>query len=113
MGGRKLLNYPKYTKNLDPNAHVHVFKQAIKVNGVTQECTKFVYFQWTLQDMTLTWEDNFVNNHPDYTFNKFAQVFYTRYNKVQMDEQVNMTLKIIKQNLNKKVKEYYKQILNL
>jgi hypothetical protein len=33
-GGRKLLNYPKYTKNSDPDTHVHVFKQVIKVNGV-------------------------------------------------------------------------------
>lgn len=32
-GGKKLLNYPKYTKNLDLNAHVHVFEQAIEVNG--------------------------------------------------------------------------------
>jgi len=38
-GGNKFLNYPKYTKNLDPNAHVHVFKWVIKVNGVTQERT--------------------------------------------------------------------------
>ncbi len=54
-----------------------------------------------------------MNNHPDCTFSKFAQVFCIRYNKIQMDEQVYMTLRIIKQNLNKKVKEYYKQILNL
>jgi hypothetical protein len=32
--GKKLLNYLEYTKNSDPNVHVHVFKQAIKVNGV-------------------------------------------------------------------------------
>jgi hypothetical protein len=45
-GGRKLLNYPKYIKNSNRNAHVRVFKQVIKVNGVTQEGTKIVYFQW-------------------------------------------------------------------
>jgi hypothetical protein len=39
-GGRKLPNYPKYTKNSYLDAHVHVFKQAIKVNGVTHEGTK-------------------------------------------------------------------------
>jgi hypothetical protein len=38
-GGKKFLNYPKYTKNSDPNAHVHVFKRVIKVNGITQEST--------------------------------------------------------------------------
>jgi hypothetical protein len=34
-GGRKVLNYLKYTKNSDPNARIQVFKQAIKTNGVT------------------------------------------------------------------------------
>jgi hypothetical protein len=44
-GGRKLLNYPKYIKNSNQNAHVRVFKQVIKINGVTQEGTKIAYFQ--------------------------------------------------------------------
>jgi hypothetical protein len=47
-GGKKLLNYIEYTKNSDMDAHVHVFTQAIKVNGVTQGCIKIVYFQSTL-----------------------------------------------------------------
>jgi hypothetical protein len=42
--GTKLLNYPKCTKNSNLDAHVCVFKQAIKVNGITQEGTKIVYF---------------------------------------------------------------------
>jgi hypothetical protein len=33
--GRKLLNYPKYIMNSNPDAYVHVFKQVIKMNGVT------------------------------------------------------------------------------
>jgi hypothetical protein len=36
-GGKKLLNYPKYTKNLDLDACVCVFKETIKINGVTQK----------------------------------------------------------------------------
>jgi len=66
-----------------------------------------------LQDTALVWGDNFVNNHPNYTFNKFAQTFCRRYHKVQMDEQVYMTLQIIKQNLNERVEEYYGWIFNL
>jgi hypothetical protein len=42
-GGKKLLNYLEYIKNLDPYTHVHVFKQAIKVNNVTHEGTKIAY----------------------------------------------------------------------
>ncbi len=91
-----------------------MLKQVIKVNGVTHEGTKFVYFQWTLQDTTLTWGDNFVNfNHLDYTYSEFAQVLCKRYHKVQMDEQVYMTLRIIKQNLNERVEKYYEWIFNL
>lgn len=63
--GRKLLNYPKYTKNSDLD-HLHVFKRAIKINGVTQEGTKITYFQWTLWDTNSAWEDNFVNSHPKF-----------------------------------------------
>jgi hypothetical protein len=43
-GSKKLLNYLEYTKNLDLDVHLHVFKQAIKINSVTQEGTKVVYF---------------------------------------------------------------------
>jgi hypothetical protein len=106
-GGKKLLNYIEYTKNSDMDAHVHVFKEAIKVNGVTQVCMKIVYFQLTLRDTTLTWGNNFVNNHPNCNFNKFAQMLCRRYRKVQTNEQVYMTLKIIKQILNERVEEYY------
>lgn len=63
--------------------------------------------------MTLTWGDNFVNNHLDYTFNEFAQVLCRTYYKVETDEQVHMTFNIVKQNLNKRLEEYYKPILNL
>ncbi len=63
--------------------------------------------------MALAWGDNFVNNHLDYTFNKFAQTFCRRYRKVQMNEQVYMTLRIIKQNLNERVEEYYEWIFTL
>jgi len=34
-GGKKLLNYPKYTKNSNVDVHVHVFKQVIKINNIT------------------------------------------------------------------------------
>jgi hypothetical protein len=34
-GDNKFLNYPEYTNNSNPNTHVCVFKQVIKVNGVT------------------------------------------------------------------------------
>ncbi len=122
-GGRKLLNYPKYTKNLDLDACVCVFKETIKINGVTQKGTKITYFQWTLWDTTSVWEKNFVNSHPKFvvglgeciwcTFSEFAQTFHSWYYKVQIDEQVYMNLQMVKQYLNDKVEEYYEQFLTL
>lgn len=53
--------------------------------------------------MALAWGDNFVNNHPNYTFNKYAQTLWRWYRKVQMDEQIYMTLWTVKQNLNERV----------
>jgi hypothetical protein len=107
IGGEFFLIIHNTPKSIPIRTCVCVFKQAIKVNGVTQEGTKLVYFQWMLRDTTLTWGDNFVNNRLNCTFNKFAQVFCRRYEKVEMNEQVYMTSKIIKHNLNKRVEEYY------
>jgi len=75
-GDNFFLNYPKYTKNLDSNTHVRVFKQVIRINGVTQEGTQIVYFQWMLWDTILTWEDNFGNSYPKCTFSEFGQALY-------------------------------------
>jgi hypothetical protein len=47
-GGKKFMNYSKYIKNSNLYTHVCVFEQAIKVNDVTHEGTKNVYFRWTL-----------------------------------------------------------------
>jgi hypothetical protein len=55
-----------------------------------------MYFQWTLWDMVSTWGDNFMNNHLDCVFSEFAQVLCRRYHKVQMDEQLYITLGTVK-----------------
>jgi hypothetical protein len=86
-----------------------VLKQVIKVNGVTHEGTKIAYFQWMLRNTTLTWGDNFVDSTTlIILIMSFAQALCKRYCKVQMDEQVYMTLRTIKQNLNERVEKYYK-----
>jgi hypothetical protein len=72
----------KYTKNSNIATYVQVFKQAIKINGDSSQFTKIVCFKWTLKDLTLAWGDNFMNSHPKYTFDEFAQTFYKQYHKV-------------------------------
>jgi len=44
------LNYPEYVKDVDPNAHVKVFKVAIKTNGETNDAEIVNLFSFTLKD---------------------------------------------------------------
>lgn len=41
------------------------------------------------------------------TFNEFTQVLCKKYCKVQTYEQIYMTLRTVKQNMNERVEEYY------
>jgi hypothetical protein len=45
------LNYPKYVKDFDPDAHVKVFKVAIKANGETEYAEIVHMFTFTLKDI--------------------------------------------------------------
>jgi len=54
-----------------------------------------------------------MNKHPNCTFNEFTQVLCKNYHKVQTDEQIYMTLRTVKQNMNERVEEYYEWIFNL
>jgi hypothetical protein len=42
------LNYPKYVKDFDPNAHVKVFKVPIKRNGEIEDAKFVNLFSFTL-----------------------------------------------------------------
>jgi len=42
------LNYPKYVKDFDPNAHVKVFKVPIKRNGEIEDAKFINLFSFTL-----------------------------------------------------------------
>ncbi len=45
------LNYPKYVKNFDPNAHVRVFKATIKANNETNDAKIINLFSFTFRDI--------------------------------------------------------------
>lgn len=51
--------------------------------------------------------------HPKCTFVKLKATFGKCYQKVQIDEQVYMALRVIKQAMNKKMEVYYEHILKL
>ncbi len=44
------LQYPTYVKDTNPNAHIRVFKKAIKTNGETMEDNIINMFSFTLRD---------------------------------------------------------------
>ncbi len=47
-------------KDIDPNAHIKVFKKTIKINGETMEANITNLFGFILQDNILEWGGNFV-----------------------------------------------------
>jgi len=51
-----------YAKNIDPNVHIKVFKEAIKTNGETVEVGIINLFGFTLKDSIFEWGGNFVQD---------------------------------------------------
>jgi hypothetical protein len=45
------LDYPKYVKDFDPDAHVKVFKVAIRTNGEKNDAKISNLFSFTLRDV--------------------------------------------------------------
>jgi hypothetical protein len=45
------LNYLQYVKDFDPNAHVRVFKVAIRSNGETKDAKIVNMFNFTFRDI--------------------------------------------------------------
>jgi hypothetical protein len=55
------LNYPKYVKDSNPNAHVRVFKVAIRIKDETKDAI-FVYISFTLKDTLSDWCNNYMGD---------------------------------------------------
>jgi len=104
------LNYPKYVKDFDPDAHVKVFKVGIRANSETNDAKIVNLFSFTFKDIV---HNNYMGHYPDYTFVGLQMAFCKRYKKVQNDEQVYLQLKNMKQEKNEKVEVYYERLLKL
>jgi hypothetical protein len=70
------LQYPTYVKDIDPNAHIRVFKKAIKANGETMEIGIINLFGFTLKDSISKWGENYIQDHPNHIFEVLEQAFY-------------------------------------
>jgi hypothetical protein len=88
----KKLQYPTYVIDIYPDAHIRVFKKAIKANGETVEANIINLFGFTLKDNIFEWGENYVQNHPNYTFEELEQTFCKQFRTVKNDEEVYMQL---------------------
>jgi hypothetical protein len=62
------LQYPTYVKNTDIDAHIKMFKKAIKTNGEIIETDIINLLGFTLKDRPFEWGENYVEDHPNCTF---------------------------------------------
>jgi len=69
------LQYPTYVKDIDLDVHIKVFKKAIKTNGETMEVDIINLFGFTLRNNIFEWGENYVQDHPNYIFEKLEQAF--------------------------------------
>jgi hypothetical protein len=84
------LQYPTYVKDINPNAHIKILKKAIKVNGEIVEVDIINLFGFTLRDNISEWGENYVQDHPNCTFEELEQTFCMRFKTIKNDEKVYM-----------------------
>jgi len=84
------LQYPTYVKDIDPDVHIRVFKKIIRGNGETMEADIINLFGFTLQDNISEWGENFVQDHPNCTFEELEQWFCNCFQNVKNEEEVYM-----------------------
>ncbi len=107
------LQYPTYVKDIDLDVHIRVFKKAIKVNGETVESDIINLFSFTPHDSIFEWGENYVQDHPNCTFEKLEQAFCKRFKIMKNDEEVYMQLQNIQQQTTEHVEVYYECLLKL
>jgi hypothetical protein len=65
-------------------------KKAIKTNGETLEANIINLFGFILIDYIYKWGENFVQNHPNWTFEELEQTFRKWFTIVKNNEEVYM-----------------------
>jgi hypothetical protein len=71
----KKLQYPTYVKDIDLDVHIRVIKKAIEANVEMVEANIINLFGFTIRDNIFEWGKNYVQNHPNCTFEKLEQAF--------------------------------------
>jgi len=84
------LQYPTYVKDIDMDAHIITFKKTIKANVEIVEFDIINLFGFTLKNDISKWVENFVQNHPNRTFEELEQTFCKRFKIVKNDDEIYM-----------------------
>jgi hypothetical protein len=71
----KLLNYFEHKKTFNPDAHVRIFKAAIKANGETIDEEMANMFNFTLKDNASNWCNSYMKVHLNCRFVDLEHVF--------------------------------------
>jgi len=62
--------YPEYVIDSNPDAHVKVFKAAIRANNEADDAKIVSLFSFTFKNIVLDWCNNCMGDYPDCTFVK-------------------------------------------
>jgi hypothetical protein len=76
--------------DIDLDVHIKVFKKALKVNGETMEADIIRLFGFTFRNNIFEWGENFVQDQPNWTFEKLEQTFCKQFKIMKNDEEVYM-----------------------
>jgi hypothetical protein len=86
------LQYPTYVQDTNPDAHIRVFKKAIKASDETMEANIINLFGFTVKDNIFEWGENYIQDHPNCTFEQLEQAFCKRFITIKNNEEVYMQL---------------------
>jgi hypothetical protein len=106
-------NYPEYVQDSDLDAHVKVFKVAIRAYDDIEDVKIINLFSFTLRDTISDWCNNYMGDYLGCIFAKLQLTFYKQFRIVQNDEQVYLQLKNMKQEKNERLEVYYERLLKL
>jgi hypothetical protein len=84
------LQYPTYMKVLILMLTSKFSKKKIKTNREIMEVDIINLFGLTLQDNISKWGKNFLQDHPNYTFEELEQMFYKRFQIVKNNKEIYM-----------------------
>lgn len=102
-----------YKEDLDPDAHVIAFKQALRANGEIDDSEIVDLFGTTLKKGPQKWHDKFLRLNLATSLMELHNAFSKRYCKEQTNEQIYAAIKQLKMQPSEKVKEFYEPFMDL